>query len=272
MTCTIVTLIGDSMRGSIGVTGQSSNGEWGQLTLVPAPAATNHRWALAAVACPTPLGCVAVGDDVSGTYDMNESFTPRAFSWQPSGTPPRPIAPAHLEVIGGVNVLVAWQAPVHGTPAVRYKVWAVNGRVLRSATYVTTATHFTFTRLSARSTYQVVVQAIGEDGQGSTPTTSASIQTTIGRPGRVVLSSVAPGRGTITATWQAPFYDGGSPVSGYVLWIVGGGTHELVSVAAPTQSRVIGGLRKGESYTVRVAAVNGAGRGPFSRTLAARVS
>lgn len=272
MTCSLATLIGDSVRGSVGAIGQSRNSEWGQLTRVPAPAPVGHQYAITAVACPTSSSCVGVGDETSGIYNKSESFVPRAFAWQPSGIAPRPIAPQHVRVNGGVNVLVTWNAPVGVTPATRYKLWAVRGAVLMSAPVVTTATQFTFARLTPHTTYEFVVQSIGSDGQGSTPVTSGSIHTTVGVPGAVVLSSVTSGRGLLTASWQEPFYSGGAPVSSYALRVVGGGKQELLKVAASTRTRVVRGLTRGDTYAVSVAAVNRAGSGPFSRTLDARVT
>jgi hypothetical protein len=266
MTCTLVTLIGDSVRGSIGVTAQSSNGAWGQLTRVSTPAPVGRRWALTAVACPTSSACVAVGDETSGAYDRGESFVPRAFAWQPAGTAPRPIAPPQVRVRDGVSVQVAWHAPRGGTAPVRYKLWAVRGRQLMSAPVLTSATEYTFARLTPHTTYQVVVQAIGSDGQGSAPVASGSVHTTVGAPGEVVLSTVSPGRGSITASWQEPFIDGGAPISGYVLRVVGTGIHELRHVGSTTRTLVVTGLARG-AYAVRVAAVNRSGRGPFSRTV-----
>jgi hypothetical protein len=176
-----------------------------------------------------------------------------------------------VRLVGGVGVLATWHAASGGTPAARYELWAVRGRQLMSAPVVTTATRYRFARLTPHTTYQVVVEAIGADGQGSASVTSGSVHTTLGAPGEVVLSSVNPGRGTITASWQEPFFDGGAPVTNYVLRIVGGDTHELLKVGAPTQTSVVRGLPSGHTYAIRVAAVNRVGRGPFSRTLDARV-
>ena len=77
----------------------------------------------------------------------------------------------------------------------------------------------------------------------------------------------------LVASWRAPYYDGGSPITEYrVQWKSGSEDYDdsasstrqavIADTARPTHT--IGGLRSGTEYTVRVIATNIAGDGPPS--------
>ena len=74
-------------------------------------------------------------------------------------------------------------------------------------------------------------------------------------------------QGTVTLTWRAPAFDGGSPVTSYRVRYRQVGTAGYVRVKPnATESRVrITGLTPGARYWVRVAARNEVGYGPGTR-------
>ncbi|TPG17093.1 Ig-like domain-containing protein [Pedococcus bigeumensis] len=62
--------------------------------------------------------------------------------------------------------------------------------------------------------------------------------------------------------WLPPAIDGGSPITGYIVTVIGPGGREQSCSASPC---TITGLENGKSYTFTVAAVNAIGRSPESR-------
>lgn len=75
--------------------------------------------------------------------------------------------------------------------------------------------------------------------------------------------SLTSGAGSLTAAWVAPAANG-SAIAGYKLTILapGSATPTVVALPASSQSYTFGNLVNGATYTVGVAAVNGAGTGP----------
>jgi len=68
------------------------------------------------------------------------------------------------------------------------------------------------------------------------------------------------GEDRISATWSAPFSDGGFPVTGYVVKASAHG-HRTVTVTTTARHAVVRGLKQGVAYTVTVVAVNKKGKG-----------
>ncbi len=84
-------------------------------------------------------------------------------------------------------------------------------------------------------------------------------------PTAPTISSVQPGDGKATITWQAPVDDGGSSITGYVVTPSINGVPQaahIYNTAALTE--VIAGLANGMSYTFTVSAVNSSGPGTSS--------
>jgi subtilase family serine protease len=80
------------------------------------------------------------------------------------------------------------------------------------------------------------------------------------QPGAATGLTVAPGNTTVTASWAAPKYDGGSAITGYTVSATPGGA----TCHTSTTSCVVTGLTNGSPYRVAVTATNGRGTGPAS--------
>ncbi len=80
------------------------------------------------------------------------------------------------------------------------------------------------------------------------------------QPGAPAGLSVAPGNGSVTASWVAPKYDGASAITGYTATVSSAG----VTCHTSTTSCVFSGLTNGSPYRVAVSATNGTGTGPAS--------
>ena len=99
-------------------------------------------------------------------------------------------------------------------------------------------------------------------------------------PGAPTVDSVMPGVGTLTAAWSAPGEAGSSPVSAYDLRYIQTAADETVdsnwtvmgdvwtTATAGNLEYVITSLVGGVRYDVQVRAVNRAGAGPWSETVA----
>ena len=84
-------------------------------------------------------------------------------------------------------------------------------------------------------------------------------------PGAPTENSVTAGDASATIVWTPPASNGGSPITGYVITP---STGSPVTVGNVTKYTVTG-LTNGTPYTFTVAAINAAGTGPPSATLAA---
>ena len=74
-----------------------------------------------------------------------------------------------------------------------------------------------------------------------------------------------PAAGSASVQWAAPWSDGGSPITGYVVTPYAGGVAQTPVVSPGTGlSTAVTGLANGTTYTFRVAAMNALGTGPQS--------
>ena len=87
---------------------------------------------------------------------------------------------------------------------------------------------------------------------------------------------VTEGEGSVTVTWEPPADDGGSAVTGYEVWYVASSALTAAEIpwemsgsriAGDVREHVVSGLVDFREYTLIVAAVNDAGRGPFTDDL-----
>jgi hypothetical protein len=271
MVCTFVTTVADFRSGSYGLTAQSGNDSWGEMQPVPVTPPIARRFTLAAVSCPSTLECVGVGDLATGRIDRTETFVPRAFTWRPARVAPGPVAALHVAVSGGINASITWQQPSSSAPG-GYLVWAMRGSQPMNGPFFSRVPGYTLQRLTPHTTYQVVVQALGIDGQASTPSTSSSIRTSIGVPGVQTIRQVTPSARALTVEWNWPWYDGGAPIAHFLLRIVGPSLREVVVLPSNSSSDTVSGLVPDHSYEVWVAAENRAGRSPYSRPVVARTN
>jgi hypothetical protein len=107
--------------------------------------------------------------------------------------------------------------------------------------------------------------AMGLEG----PRSNTVTVTPIGAPGYPHGLAAEPGDAQVVLSWAAPAGTGGSPVTGYsVQRRLQGGAWETAASPAATTATVTG-LANGSAYEFHVAAVNAAGTGTYSTTVAA---
>lgn len=152
---------------------------------------------------------------------------------------------------------------VTGTPAysglVNSESFSVTGAVTWAFPDANVGTNKTLTRtgsFNAPSSNYTVTQ----------PTLTASIAAVA--PGAPTDLSLTPGNGQLTASFTAPASNGGSAITNYEYSINGGSTFTAVSPASTSTSIVITSLSNGTSYNVQVRAVNAAGSGTATASVA----
>ena len=110
----------------------------------------------------------------------------------------------------------------------------------------------------AKDIYVVVEDAAGNISNPLKIAAAAYVTTTSpGAPKNLVLT---PGDGTITAAWQSPDDDGGTPITGYLVQILGVDASP-VALSASTLTYTWDTLANGTQYSVTVWAVNAVGSG-----------
>lgn len=94
--------------------------------------------------------------------------------------------------------------------------------------------------------------------------TSAPVTPVFSVPGQPSGISATAGKRSITVSWTAPSSDGGSPLTGYRIYLYAGARATVYAVSASQTTVTISNLKAGTNYTAQIAAVNIAGMGPLS--------
>ena len=197
-----------------------------------------------------------------------------------------PEAPAITGITpGDTKLVVNWSAPTdtgYHDAAVgeisEYTVyWDTSSGVSKSSTNKQTVqaptTSYEITGLTNGQTYHVIVTATTGEGEGDA--SSASSDTPVpddALPGAPTITSIAPGDGKLTVSWDAPAdkgYYGGSEgvIDRYtVYWATSSGVSKSSAtkktVQASATSYEITGLANNQAVYVIVTATTGAGEGP----------
>ena len=212
----------------------------------------------------TVVATNGVGD--SAASEASNSVTPTAPTTTPS-------APRSVRVVPGDRRLtVSWTAPAsNGGAAVTDYV--VQYRRVGASTWTTaadgvsTATTAVVTGLRNGTAYQVRVAAVNSVGQSAFAQAPASQtpRTTPAAPGRPTGTA---GNKRVSLRWTAPTNTGGATITDYVVQFrtVGSSTWSTFKDGRSSNPRAtVTRLRNGTRYEFRVAAVNAAGTGAFSR-------
>lgn len=127
-------------------------------------------------------------------------------------------------------------------------------------------TEYTFTDLTISTTYTISVSAInaaGESPLASISVVAASVPSKMSAP---TLSSASTS--SITVTYSAPSFNGGSAITSYMLRIDSG---PLTSYNTPVSTTLLtntfSSLSSGVLYKIQVSAVNSIGQGDYSESI-----
>jgi len=183
-----------------------------------------------------------------------------------------PGAPSISQITSNTAVgalAVAFTAPADptggGSPVTNYEYSTNNGLTWVARSPASTSTPITISGLTLGQTFTVRLRAINEAGVG---TQSASAQGTVfGPPGAPSITQITSGTvGALTVAFTAPAAPpgGGWPITNYEYSTNNGSTWTAVSPASTSTPITISGLTLGQTFTVRLRAVNAAGVGTQS--------
>lgn len=148
-----------------------------------------------------------------------------------------------------------------GSSSIPVEVTAYTGSEIPA---VTAGAHHTCTQLQLGQVDCFGDNSAGQIGNGTTTDAPSPVRV-IGFPGVPMNSHAAIGYGTITLTWTPPANAGGLPVKNYRIWDQEGTVSVLA--AGNATSYTLTGLNPGQTYTLRLAAINELGEGqPVLRT------
>ncbi len=166
------------------------------------------------------------------------------------------------------SIDVSWTAPGDGgSPITGYTVqWRADGEQFDDADRQPVGGRTTRHRIgSLTNGTEYFVRVLATNAVGDGPWTAEQSAVPATPPGALRSFTLQPGDGSLTAAWQAPASDGGSPITGYtVQWRADGEQFDDADrqATAVTTSHEVTGLTNGTGYWVRVWAGNAAGAGP----------
>ena len=199
------------------------------------------------------------------SYGAGPASAPMTIGVIPSDVPSTPSITAVVPFDSGLYV--DFTPGRTDSPVTGYQ-YRLDGGTWQTA--VVAGSRATVNGLTNGRVYGVEIRALNAIG----PSTAAGPVAGTPRGVAGAPSSVAAlaGDGGIIVTWQRPDSDNGSPVTDYVVQVAtaaGGPYDTYADGTSVSASAVLGGLANGTNYYVRVAAVNGAGTGAFSSSIAA---
>ena len=185
-----------------------------------------------------------------------------------------PGAPSLVGAVAGVGtVAVSFVAPVDngGLPIKKYVAvcQSLNGGVTKTASGA--GSPLIVKKLSSAKSYSCTVAANNARG-ASLASVSSVAATTAGPPQAPTVVGVTSGVGQIVVAFDAPLFDGGSPVSKYTMVCLssnGGAKKKVSGVASPL---TVTGLKPAKAYSCSVAAKNVLGVGVGSAVSASVVT
>ena len=189
------------------------------------------------------------------------SATPAAVPGAPAGLSASP---------GNARVTLSWAAPASdgGSPVSSYNVYVATSADFKGAAEVAgvTGTGVVLVGLVNGTPYYFRVTAVNGVGEG--PASSEVLATPVTVPGAPAGLSASPGNARVTLSWAAPASDGGSAVTGYIIYqgtSPGGETGTQVNGSPVTAtSYTVAGLTNGTTYYFKAIAVNAVGLSPLS--------
>lgn len=181
-----------------------------------------------------------------------------------------PGAPTNFQVVGGNETLTAtWGVPLNNgeSEITGYQFnWSGTNQ---SGMSITTSFSTVLESLTNGASYSLSVAAINSNGVGSSTEAIAGVPYTFPHSPNSLTSQVVDG--VLVLNWNAPEFDGGSPVRGYRIESrEAGGDYwnvEITNTGSAFTSQNIINFEFGLSKEFQIAAINQAGMGSMSESL-----
>jgi hypothetical protein len=172
----------------------------------------------------------------------------------------KPGAPTNLQATAGdASVHLSWAAPQTGDPATGYKVYRDGGTTPVATLGSVLAWDDAGLTNGRTYSYEVTATNAAGDGPAAGPVWATPQATPATVPGAPANVHATAGDTVVDLSWSAPADDGGSAITGYVVYRDG------TEVGSPAGTSFHdSGLTNGTTYGYTVAAVNGIGTGPQS--------
>ncbi|MGA0092839.1 MAG: fibronectin type III domain-containing protein, partial [Chthoniobacterales bacterium] len=197
-------------------------------------------------------------------YSVNNDYYSSGAATVSAATYSAPGAPALGTITPGNGQLsVAFTAPTSdgGSSITNYEYSTNDGSTWTARSPAATTSPLVITGLTNGTAYTVRIRAVNAVGSGTASSgTSATPFTTPSAPS---ITGITPGSGQLSVAFTAGS-NGGSSITNYEYSTDDGSTWTARSPAATTSPIVITGLTNGDTYTVRIRAVNAAGSGAQS--------
>ena len=160
------------------------------------------------------------------------------------------ISPTSGPIAGGTSVVINGANFTPGTTVAFGGYAATTVSVRSSTTLVATS--------PPEAAGSVNITVATADGTSSASPADVFSYTTL--PGAPTSVSARAGNNSATITWVAPAFDGGTPITGYLVTASNGSTFTVGNTTTDT----VTGLANGTAYSFTVAAINAVGTGPSS--------
>lgn len=179
-----------------------------------------------------------------------------------------PAAPSLIATPGIKQIALSWTAPSSNGAAIADYV--IEYKLTSDSTWTTLAdgtsvlSYAMITNLTNGSSYDVRAKAVNSAGQSSYSTIVSTTPRTV--PGTISGLTLTAGPAALTLSWTAPISDGGAAITDYQIQyrLLSSLTWVVFGKAPSTDTEVtVPNLAGLSNYSVRVAAVNPAGVGPF---------
>lgn len=193
-----------------------------------------------------------------------------------SRTPSPPTAPAQVGTVtpaaGDTQVALSWSAPDSGgSPITDYVIESStdNATFTTFDDGTTTGTSATVTGLTNDTQYYFRVSAVNAIGTGTASSSATATPTPPGAPSAPQSPAATRGNTQVALSWSAPSNDGGSAITGYIVYQ---STDDATFTEAATPSgtsQTITSLTNGTTYYFKIAAVNSTGTGTQTSSVSA---
>ncbi len=265
---------GDSEITAYHVQHKQSNGEWPADDTAAITPPTSRSTIITGLTNGNPydVRLRAVNAQGSGNWSESSTETPITVSLAPT---------AFMLTAGNTTITATWAAPTDtgDSAIIRYEL---QHREVGTSTWEATVSiavyaNHTYTHLIPNLTngteYEVRVYAVNTEGNGNPATGTATPEIPATVPSAPNAPTLTAGNTELEVAWTAPDDDGGSAITGYKVqhrvntaseWLTSDTANIDTITDGTATSSTITGLTNGNSYDVRVRAVNAVGDGGWS--------